>query len=220
MKKKYIIFLMQILTSICMVSVGFASWTFVSGDSIIASGNIKSESVNSFADYIDFDGDIKGFKYCNSCFLNDDLSKSSVTVDGTVYNRGTCTANLLIKLDNCKAKYNNDSLKIEIEFNPGENSTFNLFENATNVSHTIILPEGVTMNEPEVTKEGNYKVTFILENYLKNYDPTIKYVESEPLSVQIHFDLTDAQYANAVEHFSDSNFIFDCDVRLEGVNHA
>lgn len=220
MKKKYIIFLMQILTSICMVSVGFASWTFVSGDSITASGNIKSESVNSFADYIDFDGEIQGFKYCNSCFLNDDLSKSTVTLDGTVYNRGTCTANLLVMLHNCKSKYNNDSLKIEVEFKPGENCPYDLFTNSTNVSHTITLPDGVTMSEPQISKNGNYIVTFTLINYLANYDPNNQKIDSQSLSVQIHFDLTDVQFKDALPHFSNENFNFDCDVRLEGVDYV
>ena len=52
MGKKYIIILMQVLTSICMLSVGFASWTIVSGASLTAEGEIKAENVESNDRYI------------------------------------------------------------------------------------------------------------------------------------------------------------------------
>lgn len=52
MNRKYFLFILQFLTSICIVSVGFASWTIVSGVKIEGSGTISAEDVHYNEKYI------------------------------------------------------------------------------------------------------------------------------------------------------------------------
>lgn len=68
MGKKYIIILMQVLTSICIVSVGFASWTIVSGVKIEESGTISAEDVHYNEKYISKTSH-EVFRYYDTGFL-------------------------------------------------------------------------------------------------------------------------------------------------------
>lgn len=68
MGKKYIIILMQVLTSICIVSVGFASWTIVSGVKIKESGTISAEDVHYNEKYISKTSH-EVFRYYDTGFL-------------------------------------------------------------------------------------------------------------------------------------------------------
>lgn len=208
MKRKYIYIFMQLFTSLCLVSVGFASWTFVSGDTITAEGNIVAQDVNNFEEFIYFDGDIEGFKYCSSGFLTNDFKKSNV---------GTTTVNLMVMLDNCKKQYSgSDSLKIDLEFKyKEENNTYNIFDVAT-ITHTITLNENVVVENATYTQDGSYKISFVLEDYLADYDPLSQYIEKEPLCIQIHFGLTDTKFKEAYDNEYLNNIDLECNILLEG----
>lgn len=101
MNRKYFLFILQFLTSICIVSVGFASWTIVSGVSIEESGTISAEDVHTNDKYIEY-LDCIPFKYYNTGFVNYDDNNGHDVV-GT---EGNLTFNYKIKLDACLAAYN------------------------------------------------------------------------------------------------------------------
>ena len=158
MKKKYIIFLMQILTSICMVSVGFASWTFVSGDSITASGNIKAEDVISNNEYIKLTNQTT-LKYYKSGFVTEE-NKISLT--------GSIDVEYTINLTYCNSLYSDfDSLKVIMYL---DSNIYNIFEDTT-VSCIIENNEGEVIT-PAVTPlidETRHNLEFDLYNILKNH---------------------------------------------------
>ena len=75
MNRKYFLFILQFLTSICIVSVGFASWTIVTPP-IIEEGTISSEPVISADTYLDID--IDDVSYCEEGFVTDADGKIGV----------------------------------------------------------------------------------------------------------------------------------------------
>lgn len=95
MNKKYIYIFMQLFTSICLISVGFASWTFVCGDSITASGNIVAQDVHTDDNYIKLES-TEVFRYYDTGFVSG--TEDSVTITDT----GTLVFNYKIDLYNCE----------------------------------------------------------------------------------------------------------------------
>lgn len=69
MNRKYFLFILQFLTSICIVSVGFASWTIVSGVSIEESGTISAEDVHTNESYLQ-NPTIVPFRYYDTGFVS------------------------------------------------------------------------------------------------------------------------------------------------------
>lgn len=206
MNRKYIYILMQLFTSICLVSVGFASWTFVSGDSITATGNIVAQDVNNFEDYIYFDGEIQGFKFCSTGFLTEDLAKSD---------SGIVNINMKIKTDNCEIQYQGyNSLKIELELKYKEECEYDIFASTISISNSVHINETVEVTGIEETQEGSYKITFTLTDFLKDYRATNSFVETDDLNIKIFFNLTDEQFIAGYDYFE--NIDFECNVKLEG----
>lgn len=208
MKKKYVYIFMQLFTSICLVSVGFASWTFVSGDSITATGNIYAEDVHNYEDFITFDPEnpIQGFKYCSGGFLDDNYK---------IVEYGECIVNLDLKVYNCSIQYAEyNSLKIELEFKYQDECDYNIFNNT--IENVVILSEGIEVVKQTPTSETTYKMSFILKNYITNYKNTQSGIQNEDIIVKIRFYLGD-DYANAYDYFKDMEF--ECVVKLEGVNY-
>lgn len=99
MGKKYIIILMQVLTSICIVSVGFASWTIVSGVKIEESGTISAEDVHSNDKYIEYvSHDV--FRYYDTGFVSSSGKDAQILLTGTLkYSYKLHLNNLIEDLD-------------------------------------------------------------------------------------------------------------------------
>lgn len=66
MKRKYILMFMYLLTSVCIFSIGFSSWTIVQNATIDTSGNIVAEDIFSDDKYI---------------YLNDNLGDDNTGID-------------------------------------------------------------------------------------------------------------------------------------------
>ncbi len=206
MKRKYIIFLMYVLTSVCLFSIGFSSWTIVQNATVSTIGNIEASDMLNYDDYIYFDGDIKGFKYCSTCFLNEDLSKAT---------SGTCTINLKLKTDNCSIQfYDKDSIRVEVELKFKDNCDYDIFASTIDISNTVLLNNSVAPSNIEETQNGSYKIVFLYTDYLKDYRSLSSEIIEEPLQIKIHFNLTDTQFKDAYDSFDDMNF--ECIVRIEG----
>lgn len=218
MKRKYIIFLMYVLTSVCLFSIGFSSWTIVQNATVSTTGNIEASDMFNYDDFIYFDGDIQGFKYCSTCFLNQDLSKAEY---------GTCTVNLKINKENCAIQYYDnggyDSIRIEVEFKFKDTNSdvFNMFASEVDIDNRILLNNVLEPDSKTPVQNGSYKVTFEYTDYLKDYRSIVAPGDTNPsditpdtLVVQVHFKLTDEQFATAYDSFANMNF--ECIVRIEG----
>lgn len=126
MKRKYIYILMQLFTSICVVSVGFASWTFVSGDSIIASGSIKAEDIIVDNEIVSIDQTNLSLKYYKTGFVSTDEYGND-----TVSDKGILSVTYIINLEKYREK-NPSHTNLDILINLDCVSTddkFNLFNN-------------------------------------------------------------------------------------------
>ena len=213
MRRKYIVLCMYFLTCICIVSVGFSSWTIVQNANIKAFGSFASSEIISHSDYIEFES-MQGFKYCSAGFLNNDLSKAD---------KGTCTANLNIKLNNCAIQFQGkDSLKVVVEFRYESSCDYNIFKSSNMITHDIVLNEGHRVEDAIVsrTEDTNlpdytfYRVEFVLINYLKDYRALNSIIENEDLIIQIHFGLTSDEFAIAYPSIEDMQF--QCNLKIEG----
>lgn len=202
---------MQFFTSICLVSVGFASWTFVSGDSITASGNIVAQDVDDSSHYIYFDnsrsdGGVSGFKYCSGGFLNDDSS---------IILAGTCSAYLKINLDNCINKFsNNDSLQIKVELKYKSANEYNIFNSNNLITYDITMGNNINIIVDSETQNNSYMLIFTLENYLNT---SAEPETIDDLIVNIHFNLTEEQFDKAYPYLSSMSFEYI--IGIEGVNY-
>lgn len=110
MNRKYFLFILQFLTSICIVSVGFASWTIISGDSITASGAISAKDVNQSEDFISLTAQSE-LKYYQTGFVIQNGNEYTI---GTT---GIMSVTYTIHLDKCKEIYTsneNHSLKVRV----------------------------------------------------------------------------------------------------------
>lgn len=217
MKRKYIIFLMYVLTSVCLFSIGFSSWTIVQNASVSTTGNIEASDMFNYDDFIYFDGDIQGFKYCSTCFLNEDLSKSTY-YDSDLdkeFNRGTCTINLQLRTENCSIQFNDkDSIRVEVELKLKDSYEYNIFDSTIDISNTVLLNGAIAPSSIEEIQEGSYKLIFVYSNYLKDYKDQSSIIDKEPLQIKVHFNLTDEQFVSAYDSFANMNF--ECIVRIEG----
>lgn len=121
MKRKYIYILMQLFTSICVVSVGFASWTFVSGDSIVASGNIKAEDVITDNEIVSINDTNLLLEYYKTGFIDLDENGNKVVSD-----TGILTITYNINLEKYKEK-NPGATNLDIKIYLDCISTYNDF---------------------------------------------------------------------------------------------
>lgn len=154
MKRKYIYIFMQLFTSICLISVGFASWTFVSGDSITATGNIHAENIHMYIRPYE-DTSTEGpdhyevFRYCDSGFLNGTgeyyLDENGIQHEyQAVTQTGSLKYRYFIDLYECKTA---------LEAAKKSNSSLNSFNIQFELSHPSILKD----------QSGSYE---IITNYL------------------------------------------------------
>ena len=95
MKRKYILMFMYLLTSVCIFSIGFSSWTIVQNATIDTSGNIIAEDIVSDDKYIylntklgDNENGIDIFEYYDRCFITyvKDSLKNEQVIDFIIKN--------------------------------------------------------------------------------------------------------------------------------------
>ena len=214
LNRKFIILSLYFFSTICLFSVGFSSWTICMGDKLTASGNIVAEDVFNYSDYINFNGDVQGFMYCDGGFLTNDLKLS---------NTGTCTANMTINVDNCLTHYKDyTDLKIIVEFKHGQYCNFDIFSNDnTTISYSVyanntLLHESINgeiINSESNVVNDSYKISITLNDYasLANTEGKIE------LSVQIHFTLNNnISFSTLLHEINNNNVNFKCDVTMEG----
>lgn len=181
MNKKYIYIFMQLFTSICLISVGFASWTFVSGDSITATGNIVAQDVHSTTEYVELTNQTS-LKYYKSGF---------VTSNNTISKTGFMSVEYTLHITNCKTLYpatDFNSLKILLYLDAID---YNIF-NDTTVTFEILNAESqiINSNNSLIVNESKHCLEFYLINIL-----TDQFTDTE-YSFIVNYYFTVATYDN------------------------
>ena len=175
MKRKYIYILIQLFTSICVVSVGFASWTFVSGDSIVASGNIKAENVHSDDKYVELVScDI--FRYYDTGFLTGTGQYDS---EGKEYqqitNQGKVSYVYRIDLYDLKASLaDQTSVKISFTLSHTDIPNYTLIDDYASISY--IKLNDVVLSSPKVTSSranNTYKIVLDIYDEVSTYNGNV-----------------------------------------------
>ena len=216
MGKKYIIIIMQVLTSICMLSVGFASWTIVSGASLTAEGEIKAENVESNDRYIQMIS-CDNFRYYDTGFLrteetqNGDKYQVIVTETSMTYNyqldlynlkedmEGQSDLNILFTFSHPTIKVGNseDTYTIIADYFAG-------YEIETSYNYTII-------GESDNTSSNSYFLNISFKDLVNNYegdgtDESTRYVD---FKIKINFDLTaNPEYNDYIDEGGKSEIYF------------
>lgn len=166
MKKKYVYIFMQLFTSICLVSVGFASWTFVSGDSITATGNIYAEDVYEATNYIELTNQSK-LRYYKTGF---------VTSENTVSKKGSISVEYTLDIINCKNIYpieNYNTLKVVLYL---DSNLYNIFEDTT-VSFDIVDGEEKVLdsNNSLIVNDNKHCLEFKITDVLSEDYTYVEY---------------------------------------------
>ena len=181
MKRKYILMFMYLLTSVCIFSIGFSSWTIVQNATIDTSGNIIAEDIITDSDYIRIEESLStSLKYYETGFIDD---SNNVTLIGTM------NITYTIDLYNCKEMYGTDVSDL-IVLVTLESNVYNLFsvveENAT-IKHgdTSIA---YTRLSDSVQDPDKYVLSFTLSNVLDNV------VEGNEYAFTVYYEFKASDY--------------------------
>ena len=172
MKRKYILFLMQVFTSICMLSIGYSSWAICTGDSLEISGNFVAEDVITNTDYILISNDSNmKLDYYETGFINE---------NDEVVLTGTMSIEYTIVLKNCNSLYEDSIKNIRVKSNLCSTGS-NLYSYVSE-SYTVLDENNtVVASGNDVITSENFYFEFIIANVLhqenqKNeYKFTIQY---------------------------------------------
>lgn len=100
MSKKPKILAAMLFMYVSLICVGFASWTISGGgsnpSSATANGLIETDDVINTDDYIDFNGEIEGFSFYQSGFLNE---------NDEIVDNGSIIAHYNIDINSCKMTF-------------------------------------------------------------------------------------------------------------------
>ena len=201
MKRKYIIILMQFLTSICIISVGFSSWIIVTPP-IVAEGQIVSSSVMSTDEYLTIS--IDNLKYCSEGFVNEE--KISYT--------GYIVLNCTLDISKLKQDFHDQYSSIKMELSLSREG-YNLFETTTKQSSThVINSNGINITEkfPSGKKKNKYMLDITLNDVLNVDHINGLYYFSITYQFNSHADLYSRIYTSLTE-----NPEFNVEVKMEGI---
>ena len=154
MKRKYILMFMYLLTSVCIFSIGFSSWTIVQNATIDTSGNIIAEDIVSINNYIKLTNQTN-LRYYKTGF---------VTADNQVSKTGYMTVEYEIDVVNCKVLYEEySSLNVIVYL---DTINYNIFDD-TSVSFELVdsNDQVIHVNSSSLN-DSKHQVEFSLNNVL------------------------------------------------------
>ena len=129
---KFRFYVVMILATLSLVSVGFASWIASESISESVNGLIVVEDVRKVNEYITCSSeDITMFRFFKTGFVNS---------DGSISTTGNITANLTIDLDTCESEFSDcNTLEVQIDL---MQENFALFNSQGNLTKTVIVKKG------------------------------------------------------------------------------
>lgn len=176
MSKKPKILAAMLFMYVSLICVGFASWTISGGgshpSSASANGLIETDDVINTDDYIDFKGEIEGFSFYQSGFLNE---------NNEIVDNGSIIAHYNIDINSCKITFASKiTVIVTLQYAVGVSYTAeqNIFKN-NNTSITA------TASGNNIIKQSNEKTDSTISIYIE-YDLT--QISSSSLLLDINFD--------------------------------
>ena len=148
---KFRFYVVMILATLSLVSVGFASWIASESISESVNGLIVVEDVRKVNEYITCSSeDITMFRFFKTGFVNS---------DGSISTTGNITANLTIDLDTCGSEFSDcNTLEVQIDL---MQENFALFNSQGNLTKTVIVKKGSeTITSLTTTNETMCVTTF------------------------------------------------------------
>lgn len=175
MNRKYFLFMLQFLTSICIVSVGFSSWTIVSEVSIKASGIVSSEDVHYNEKYIS-KASHEVFRYYDTGFLKGEDKKAEIVQTAQI------KYEYVLLLTNLETDLNGKTSTIKFTLSHAEIEDFAFIDKYLSSIDVLLGTIGENAQEIEYT---NLEVT----NHKTNNIYTI----------ELTFGADDSDLANAID---------------------
>ena len=136
MKKRTKLCLLTIFVTTFLFTIGFAGWIIKDNRIFKKTISIDSEDTINSSDYFYFDetkatNGIKGFKYYNTGFLNDDST--------SVVNSGEIIVYFEIDFDKCRSKFNDDKISVDINLKYASyvKTKYDIFNDKSNVSLSV-----------------------------------------------------------------------------------
>lgn len=166
MKNHFKYYIVMILVSLSVISVGFASWFVAKDFDISTSGSIYVDDVLKGGDYIECT-DFTAFKYFKTGFVNS---------QNKLVRTGTLNAKLTVKIDNCKKKFKQgNDLDIVLTLTRSNLSKFNNRTDMT-LTPTVSIQNGNVIasntTNPGTEFYDSMFTEFTISNYI-NYDGNI-----------------------------------------------
>lgn len=144
MSKKPKILAAMLFMYVSLICVGFASWTISGGgsnpSSATANGLIETDDVINTDDYIDFNGEIEGFSFYQSGFLNE---------NNEIVDNGSIISHYNIDINSCKITFASKiTVIVTLQYAVGVSYTAeqNIFKN-NNTSITAIASGNNIINQ-------------------------------------------------------------------------
>ena len=178
MSKKPKILAAMLFMYVSLICVGFASWTISGGgsnpSSATANGLIETDDVINTDDYIDFNGEIEGFSFYLSGFLNE---------NNEIVDNGSIIAHYNIDINSCKMTFASKiTVIVTLQYAAGvtftANSPQNMFKN-DNTSITAKATGNSIINQS--IEKGDFSISLYI-----NYN--LSQISISNLSLDINFD--------------------------------
>ena len=220
MTKKFMISVIAILSSISLVSIGFASWTIASGNSTIG-GIITAEDVMYTDHYVTITK-AKPLTYCSKGFVNPDNQSE-------ILNKGSLDLNVTLRnLKEFKTKFSTstskiDSLGVDINLSYEQQGTYQYLFNTdsskelvfdqgkiTSSDSSFTLPTTYTKNTAQYTSSSFIPLNGLLNGSRDTYTFNVKYTFTHNSSINESNFKT-----KLLDTFKKPN-LFKVNVRLEG----
>lgn len=176
MSKKPKIIVAMFFMYVSLICVGFASWTIGGGSgnpsSASANGLIETDDVINTDDYIDFNGEIEGFSFYQSGFLNE---------NNEIVDNGSIIAHYNIDINSCKITFDSKiTVIVTLHYAVGVSYTAeqNMFKNS-NTSITANATGNNIINQS--IEKGDSSISLYID-----YD--LSQINVSNLSLNINFD--------------------------------
>lgn len=227
MKRKYILMFMYLLTSVCIFSIGFSSWTIVQNATIDTSGNIVAEDIVSDDKYIylntklgDDENGIDVFEYYDRCFITYVKDENGVSLP-TESNTGELILHYVIDLKTWKediedTKENTFTTKFTLGFTSTDEN-FNILSYLSgNPTVTTSVPNEISdfTNSTSCSFTLNMDLSSALSAYKEDDESTryiyleIKYIFNHAIGTTFTSDI----YNHIIKE--DFNFVIKAEIEI------
>ena len=204
MRNRYIVPLMMVLMSICLMCVGFSSWTIVYNDTSDVIGSFETDDTVYYTEYIDGIKTLKPLQYTKTSFVGE---VNEYDVKFTDY----IEVNIPVNIKKCREQLGGEeltkiSLKLELVYTDEHKQATSTVEESLSkeffhriTPQVVILEEkqGVSISATQISYDDHFELLVTISG-IDNI-PTDNTYE---FNVKYNFDLANKDNPRVSDYFS------------------